>query len=223
MIRIFIGYDKDEIAAYHVLANSIIRQASEPVSIIPVAPHLVPLTRPHDAKQSNTFAFSRFLVPYLSKFDGWSIWMDADVILRGDIADLWALRDPDKAVQVVKKDFWPDDGTKFLGRPQSAYPELPDGTNRKLWSAMMLMNCSRCKELTPDYVNNASGLSLHQFKFLNDYDIGGLPAEWQHVVGVDEYNEDAKLVHWSLGGPWFPGYENVEFASDWRAEWDYLK
>ena len=30
----------------------------------------------------------------------------------------------------------------------------------------MLMNCRKCTTLTPDYVNKASGLELHQFKWL---------------------------------------------------------
>ena len=32
----------------------------------------------------------------------------------------------------------------------------------------MLMNCARCKALTPEYVNSATGLELHQFKWLGD-------------------------------------------------------
>ena len=223
MIRVFIGYDEDEIAAYHVLANSIIRHASQPVSIAPVASHLVPLTRGGDAKQSTSFAFSRFLVPYLCDFEGWAIWMDADMLCRTDIARLWSQRDKNKAVQVVPIDYRPENGTKFLGRPQSAYPELETGQTRKLWSAMMLMNCGKCAKLTPEYVNQAAGLDLHQFKWLDDHQIGYLPARWQHVAGVQNYRSDASLVHWTLGGPWWPEYVTADYAGEWRAEWSRLK
>ena len=42
----------------------------------------------------------------------------------------------------------------------------------------MLMNCNKCNELTPDYVNSATGLQLHQFKWLeSDELIGDLPLE----------------------------------------------
>ena len=59
MLRIFIGYDPNEVAAYHVLAHSIIRQSSEPVCITPLKLDQLPLTRPRDPKQSTEFAFYR--------------------------------------------------------------------------------------------------------------------------------------------------------------------
>lgn len=215
MIRVFIGYDVDEIAAYHVLSQSIIRQATMPVSITPVALHQLPLTREWHIKQSNQFAFSRFLVPWMCNYEGWAIWMDADMLVRDDLAKLWALRDS-SAVQVVKHNWNPADGKKFLGRPQSQYPQLPNGETRKLWSALMLINCAKCKMLTPEYINEASGLHLHQFQWLADEEIGELPAEWQHAVCVNRPDRRAKLVHWTLGGPWWPEYDSVPFADEWR-------
>ena len=35
----------------------------------------------------------------------------------------------------------------------------------------MLFNNARCRVLTPDYVNTASGLDLHQFKWLGNDDL----------------------------------------------------
>ena len=47
----------------------------------------------------------------------------------------------------------------------------------------MLMNCDKCKSLTPDYVNSDTGLQLHQFKWLeNDDLIGEIPLEWNWLV-----------------------------------------
>ena len=68
----------------------------------------------------------------------------------------------------------------------------------------MLFNNARCRALTPEYVNTASGLELHQFKWLADDDlIGQIPARWNHLVGYSERNPDAALVHFTLGGPYF--------------------
>lgn len=48
----------------------------------------------------------------------------------------------------------------------------------------MLFNNARCRALTPDYVNTATGLDLHQFKWLaNDELIGALPDRWNYLVG----------------------------------------
>ena len=92
MIDVFIGYDEGEKIAYHVLAESIRRNSSEPVSITPLCLNNLPnFTRDKQQNQSTDFAFSRFMVPSLRKFDGWSIFMDCDMMFRGDIAELWKL------------------------------------------------------------------------------------------------------------------------------------
>ena len=87
----------------------------------------------------------------------------------------------------------------------------------------MLFNNARCRALTPDYVNRASGLELHQFKWLeNDDLIGALPDAWNHLVGYNPARRDAALVHYTLGGPYFPEYADCEYADDWRAERDAM-
>jgi hypothetical protein len=214
MIRIFIGYDPREAAAYSVLAHSIHVRASEPVSVTPLM--LTQLRgvfrRERNALQSTDFAFTRFLTPYLSGYEGWSLFTDCDMLVLDDIAALWALREERRAVMVVKHDHRPRESVKFLGQPQSAYP-------KKNWSSVMLFNNARCKALTPGYVNNASGLELHQFKWLADESqIGALPARWNHLVGYDPPRTDAALVHYTLGGPYFDEYRDCEYAEEWRRE-----
>jgi hypothetical protein len=89
MINIFIGYDEGEKIAYHTLSESIRRHSSVPVSITPLSLNNLPqFTREKQSNQSTDFAFSRFLVPYLSNYRGWSIFMDCDMMLRSDIAEL---------------------------------------------------------------------------------------------------------------------------------------
>src|SRR6187549_2828054 len=104
MIRVLIGYDDREAIAYHVLCHSIQRLASEPVSIASLRLSQLKglLTRPRDPMQSTDFSFSRFLTPYLSDYAGWSVFMDCDMVMLDDIADLWRLRDERYAVMVVK-------------------------------------------------------------------------------------------------------------------------
>ncbi len=161
MIRVFIGYDGKESSAYHVLAHSITRRASVPVSITPI--RLSNLRsfywRDPDEPKSTEFSFARFLVPYLCKYEGWAIFLDSDMLCLDDIKNLYDLRDPDYAVQVVKHDYVPRTDMKMLGEKQVKY-------EKKNWSSMMLMNCPACVRLTPDYVNTASGMDLHQFKWL---------------------------------------------------------
>jgi lipopolysaccharide biosynthesis glycosyltransferase len=142
--------------------------------------------------------------------------MDCDMLMRADVAELWALRDERYAVMVVKHEHVPKETEKFLGMPQSKY-------EKKNWSSVMLFNNARCTALTPDYVNTASGLELHQFKWLvSDDAIGALPARWNHLVGYDAPSGDAALVHYTLGGPYFADYSECEYAAEWRAERDRM-
>lgn len=211
VIRVFIGYDTRLPVLFNVAQHSIIRHSSRPVAITPIAlPHLRHVfNREKLAIQSTEFSFSRFLAPYLCGYEGWALFIDNDVIIRSDIAELWNLRDERFAVQCVKHDHQPKNKVKFLGEAQTAY-------NKKNWSSVMLMNCGKCRSLTPEYVNTATGLELHQFKWLeSDSLIGELPLQWNFLVDFYKHDETAKLVHYTEGGPYFAGYRNVDFAPDW--------
>jgi len=211
--RIFIGFDSKEVVAYHVLSQSVIEHASIPVAFSPIVlSHLDGLfTRERNALQSTEFSFSRFMVPYLSGYEGWSLFVDCDMLARADIAELWALRDDRYAVMCVKHDYQPKTETKFLGQTQTKY-------EKKNWSSVMLFNNARCRALSPEFVNTATGLQLHQFKWLDgDENIGELPSAWNHLVNEYNYRGDAKLVHFTDGGPYFDEYRNDDYAEEWFA------
>jgi hypothetical protein len=84
----------------------------------------------------------------------------------------------------------------------------------------MLMNCEACTALTPDYVARASGLELHQFKWLDDSLIGALPARWNHLVDYDPPRDrkDISLLHYTIGGPYLKNYQACGYADEWREE-----
>ena len=218
MIPVFIGYDGRETVAYNVLAHSILARASEPVTVAPLMLsqlHGV-FKRERHPLQSTDFSFSRFLTPYLSGFSGWSVFMDCDMLVLEDIAKLWALRDDRYAVMVIKHDHVPKEERKFLNEPQTKY-------QKKNWSSVMLFNNARCTALTPDYVNTATGLDLHQFKWLGDDNlIGALPNRWNHLVGYDAPRQDAALVHYTLGGPYFDEFRDCEYSKQWFADRDAM-
>jgi len=214
VISVFIGFDTREAVAFSVLSYSIQRHATQPVSITPLMLTQLESTFRRDKHplQSTEFSFSRFLTPYLSGYAGWSLFMDCDMLMREDIAKLWALRDERYAVMAVKHVHLPRETEKFLGMPQSKY-------EKKNWSSVMLFNNARCTALTPEYVSNASGLELHQFKWLeSEQAIGALPSRWNHLVGYDAPRTDAALVHYTLGGPYFADYADCEYAEAWQAE-----
>ncbi|MCF1434150.1 glycosyltransferase [Agrobacterium vitis] len=212
-LQIFIGFDTKEVVAYHVLAQSILEHSSIPVAFTPIVlDNLAGIfTRERNPLQSTEFSFSRFLVPYLSDYQGWSMFMDCDMLARADLAELWALRDDRYAVMCVKHDYQPKVETKFLGQTQTKY-------EKKNWSSVMLFNNAKCTALTKDYVNTATGLQLHQFKWLeNDDLIGGLPLHWNYLVNEYDHDPAAKIVHFTDGGPYFDQYKNDDYAEEWFA------
>ena len=216
MIRVFIGYDEGEKIAFHVLAESIRRQSSEPISIVPLDLNTIRnhFIRDKQSNQSTEFAFSRFMVPYLSNYEGWSIFMDCDMLLRTDINDLWKLRDDDYSVMCVKHEYEPKQNVKFRGAKNEKFP-------KKNWSSMMLMNNAKCKLLTPEYVRTATGLELHQFKWLeSEREIGTIPKTWNWLVGEYDYNLLANNVHFTLGGPYFKEYTTCDYATEWFAVYE---
>jgi len=218
-LRIFIGYDPHETVAYHVLAHSILRQSGIPVAITPLSRTNLGriYTRERGATESTEFSITRFLVPYLCGYQGPAVFMDCDMLVQADVAELLlhAVVNPDKAVIVCQHDYTPSETTKFLGQTQTAYP-------RKNWSSVMVFNAELCKALTPEYVNTASGLDLHRFNWTTDDRIGALPLTWNHLVGEYAPDPDAKNLHWTLGGPWFSDYALAPHAERWYAERDRM-
>ena len=212
-IPVFVGYDPREAIAYHTCVNSIIRYASQPVAIIPIALNLFQDYKETHTDGSNHFIYTRFLVPHLMGFKGWAIFIDGDMIVRGDIVELWNLREVDKDVMVVKHEYQTCMPVKYLGAKNENYP-------RKNWSSVILWNCNSFpnRQLTPEFVQKSSGSFLHRFAWLDDDRIGELPPEWNWLP--DEYgvNTSAKLLHYTLGTPCFQEFADTPQGNEWHRE-----
>jgi lipopolysaccharide biosynthesis glycosyltransferase len=212
-IPIFIGYDPREAIAYHTCVNSIIRHASQPVAIVPLALNLLQGYNETHTDGSNHFIYSRFLVPHLMGYSDWAIFIDGDMILRDDIVNLWNLRELSMDVMVVKHDYKTRMTEKYLGSKNEDYP-------RKNWSSVILWNCSSFpnRRLTPEFIEKATGAQLHRFSWIDDARIGELPKEWNWLP--DEYgpNPDAKLLHYTLGAPCFHEFATTPQGDEWHRE-----
>jgi len=213
IIPIFIGYDPREAIAYHTCVNSIIRNASRPVSIVPVALNLFKDYNETHTDGSNHFIYTRFLVPYLMGFTGSAIFIDGDMIVRGDIAELWDMRNPYMDVQVVKHNYKTRMPTKYLGAKNEDYP-------RKNWSSVILWNCSNWpnRRLTPEFIQKSTGSELHRFSWIDDSRIGEIPIEWNWLPDEFGPNPNAKLLHYTLGTPCFDEFVDTPQNEDWHQE-----
>lgn len=228
---IWIGWDDSERDAWWVCRQSLLRHLTKPISIHKLSLEDVTgrglYTRPtrtedgklidelsaradYDGRISTGHANARFFVPHLAG-TGWALFMDGDILVRDDISKVFDGLDPKYAVYCVKHDYWPAERIKKDGHLQTQYA-------RKNWSSFLLFNCdhpSNKQHLTLELLNTVPGRDLHAFCWLADQEIGQLPPEWNYLVG---HRVAPIVVHFTEGVPNIPGYENCEFAEEWRAE-----
>lgn len=244
-MKVFIGYDHREDVAYKVCEFSIRRHTRQPVEIEPLEHASLRkagifrrpwLTQAEDGQRidlidqrpfSTEFSHTRFLVPHLCNHKGWALFMDCDMVFTGDIRKLFDLVDHTKAVMVVKHAYRPKDGVKMDGQVNQLYA-------RKNWSSFVLFNCGHPanRVLTPGYINMTRGGSLHAFEWLGDAEtseilIGELPLSYNWIDGSSPAMKPIvvegkvgkipppEVIHYTLGGPWFPNCRQVKFAEVW--------
>ncbi len=138
------------------------------------------------------FTFTRYMVPYLCQYNGDAMFLDPDMIVLDDIFKVFKHYDSRNAVSVVKNPL------------------------RFEWPSMMIFNNALCRELTPEYIEKNSPQKLEWAD-----KIGELPTEWNHLVGYDKPNPDAKIVHFTKGIPCWPETNFGEFAQEWCDEANY--
>ena len=220
-INFFIGYDAKEDIAYRVCKYSLLKRSSTNIKVTSlkldelISKNLY--TRMVDPLASTQFTYSRFLVPKLMNYNGWAVFCDCDFIFLDDVANLTRNLDNKKAVYCVQHDYTPKEKHKMDGQKQTIYP-------RKNWSSFIVFNCSHpsTKKLTVENVNSETGAYLHQFKWCKDEEIGSLDERWNWLEGWTSNHNDLKpfAVHYTRGGPWFPEWQDVEFANEWQKERD---
>lgn len=243
-MKIFIGYDHREDVAYKVCDFSIRKHSRLPtVPIFPLEHTSLRkqglFRRPWltDAETglrtdlvdnrpfSTEFSHTRFLVPHLCNYKGWALFMDCDMVVTSAIEKLMDLADPKYAVMVVKHAYKPKDGVKMDGQQQVGY-------HRKNWSSFILFNCAHPanKALTPEYVSFAKGGDMHAFGWLGNDDslIGDLPPTYNWIDGSSpamaapaSVGKPVKaplpdVIHYTVGGPWFPNCRHVKYADVWQ-------
>jgi hypothetical protein len=187
MLRIFVGHDPLQPASTTVLVHSIISRASKPVCVTPLSLKTLPIKR----RGLTEFTYSRFLTPYLCDYQGWSLFLNAHMLVLEDIAKLFELADGKHTIQLVKNKL------------------------RLEWCSLILFNNAKCRELRPAVIDD---MSRDPFGLWWASSVGALPEEWNHCVGYDDPRSDAKLVHFTRGVPFFPETEDIEYVDEWRSE-----
>lgn len=168
------------------------------------------MTRDFDPLASTEFTYTRFLVPYLNNYQGKALFCDSDFIWTCCVSEAFDYLKDNEAVACVKHDYTPHKMVKMDGRAQTVYP-------RKNWTSLLVFNCGHpsAKKLSLQAVNNESPAWLHRIQWADDSEIGEIPYQYNYLVGYYDSN-DGKVFHYTDGGPWHPGYEDVQYGELWR-------
>ena len=149
-MKIFIGCDEQFEENIDIQIESIFKNTNSKIDIKLLRLEELKdiLWREKDPKQTTDSAFTRWLVPYLSNYQGWSLYMDSDMFCRDDVKKIFQLKNEDKTVMVVKNDSYHAQLKKFNGQIQTDY-------ERKNWSSLILFNNQKCKKLNANYINTS--------------------------------------------------------------------
>ena len=222
-LNIYIGYDSNHGDLHEVNKKSILKNLKtsngylmKECSWEPEIKYLdiskLPDYNREYANQSTEFTYSRFLIPYLENYEGFSIFIDNDFIWRKNILPLFYYLNMDDAIACIKYPQIKHDETKFDGQVNIDYP-------CKLWSSLMVFNNGHedCKKLTPEVVNTWTGKQLHQFEWTDK--ISPIPEKYIFTEGYDNPDEkwDYTGIHYTRGGPWIKDmdYSNINNLDDW--------
>jgi len=218
MIRVFTGYDPREAIGHAVFVQSLLDHATQPLQITPLAETGMPAG-------SNAFTYSRFLVPWLCDFEGWAIFLDgSDMLMQADIAELYALRDPQYAVQCVQHAPYK---TRHPIKYRGTSMQCPNRDYaRKNWASAMLINCEhpawpgvRSCVMQGD---DSTRLAVLQLTILNAHIGPSLPCRWNVLADEGQPIEGAAVLHWTAGGVFIPSYADSPGAALWRAARDRM-
>ena len=191
MIPVYIGYDPRQPIAAQVLAHSISVRSTKPVAITRLQLSQLPITR----RGLTEFTYSRFLVPWLCDYQGFAIFIDSDFLCLGDITDLLGIAMLDDLTTAQKPAVW-----------------VSKNRLRYEWPSLMIFNNNLCRTLTPEYVQDSPQL----FDLAWAAEVADLPREWNHLVGYDAPNPQAKMVHFTQGIPCWPETQDCEFSAEWK-------
>jgi lipopolysaccharide biosynthesis glycosyltransferase len=191
VIRVFVGTDRSQLLAVSVLAHSIKRHTAATVEVVPMLDLQIPIPRHPRNWQRTGFSFSRFCIPKLAGYRGKAIYLDADMLVFGDIQELWNISF-DGAKVVIHEDVKHEKVTlKKTGAPKK----------RKKQCSVMLLDCER---LDWDIFKIVSDLDADKFGYedlmydlciLAEEDIKfGVPFEWN---SLEHYDQQTRLIHYT--------------------------
>lgn len=208
-IRVFVGADEKALVPTKVLEYSIRKFASRPVEVTPMLGHPIPEPKDPENRSPTGFSFQRFLIPKLAGYQGKAIYLDSDMLVFSDIAELFDLPMNDKRVLCSNQqapEAWRDYQRFHPGRQYS----------------VLLLDCGR---LDWDVAAIVRGLNEKRFTYRQlmfelclapEHEVGDtVPQEWNSLERFEAGR--TRLLHYTVGveQPWV--YRDNPLGPIWRA------
>lgn len=176
MIKIFIGTDSNiHQKAEKVVKYSILKNTTSDVDIQFIQPGW-------KSPGPTGFTLHRYLIPRLCNFQGYSIYLDVDMLLLGNIQELWDYKTPGK---------WC----------------IPPRSKKQINDDVSVIDCSAFRDLPREKDLKKSRKEDIRSKIGNRY-LQNIPKEWN---SIDRLHSDTKLLHYSRLGtqPWHPKPDRI--------------
>jgi hypothetical protein len=195
--RIFIGSDQSQTVAHQVLAYTIREHASIPVEITPMLDLPVRAPKDDDNEPRTGFSYYRFAIPELCGYAGRALYLDPDMLVLGDIAELAGLTFGDHTMLCTHQPAPP---------PQwEGDPKFRPGRN----SAVMLLDCSRLHWDVAEFIDGLDDGRYTYRELVRELSVFGpdeiadtIPVEWNHL---ERYEPGVtRLLHYTVVStqPW---------------------
>ena len=190
-MRVFVGGDESEQVAARVLEHTIRKHASGPVEVTIMRDLRIPVPKDPENRARTKFSFFRFKIPELCGYRGRALYVDSDMLVFKDIAELWQIPFGERKIlcsfQASPPPAWKDSSWFHPGRQFS----------------VMLLDCDRLPWRIEEIIR---GLDERRFTYadllfrmclVKSEEIGeDLPAHWNHLETYEPGR--TALVHFTV-------------------------
>lgn len=181
-IRVFVGADENQQLAFRVLEYPIRRHSTIPVDIVSLGQFPMPTPADPRWRSRTGFTFQRFLIPALCGYRGRAIYLDADMLVFQDLADLWR---------------WPMPDSIHL-----LYTRQHSERARLAAYAVMVLNCERLQWNIEEIIRSLDDAETDYQKLVYELDLVGeseksaaLPTDWN---ALEQYEaRRTALIHFT--------------------------
>lgn len=190
-LRIFIGTDPAQRVAAEVLEHSLQKHATSPIRVDFLDQPVEQKPRHPRNRPRTPFSFNRFLIPAATGYEGRALYLDSDMLVFGDVTELFALPLDSNAVLCTRQ---PD--------PPVQWKDHPDFKTGRQFS-VMLIDCSRARWDIEAILTDldAGRFTYEELMFdmavVPEDEIGeSIPPAWNHLERFEP--NVTKLLHYTV-------------------------